>query len=91
MNSNNFISLIILIILWCIGVYCSDELKKHIPKKQIFVMSSIIYTFIIIIYVYCNIEECYEHVATINIQLAVLLVAIAMITILSGGINYLLL
>ena len=90
MNSKNFVSLIMLIILWYASMSCSEELKKHIPGKQIFIMTSVIYTFIIIIYVYCNIEECYEHIPTINIQIAVLLVTLAMIAILSGTVHFIL-
>jgi hypothetical protein len=85
MDRYNIIALLLVIMLWYANTMCSERLTNYIPKKTIFILSSLIYAIIISIYIYCNIHECYEHYETIqDTNVITLLLVMALITCFSG-------
>ena len=84
MDKNMLLALLMVVTLWYMSTKCAQHLSNHIPKKTIFILSSIIYAIIISIYAYHNIHECYEHIVNMNVQIILILVLMALITSFSG-------
>lgn len=77
----SLISIIIIIFLWYIAFDCNKRLSQRLSKKSILVFTSIIYFIIIMIYMYCNFDDCYEHLAVLNNELILLIILVPLVTI----------
>lgn len=75
------VSMMIVIILWYIAFDCNRKLSQNLSKKSILIFTSIIYFLIIMIYMYCNIDDCYEHLAILNSEIILLIILVPLVTV----------
>ena len=66
--------IICILFLWLLGYVCHNRLAQNMNKNVILVYSAMIYFFFIAIYAYDNIDECKQHVTTLNFETIALLI-----------------
>lgn len=76
--------ILIIIILWYIAFDCNKRLSGRLSKQVVLVFTSIIYFLIMMIYMFCNKDECYNHIPLLNFELIVLLILVPTVTVVSN-------
>lgn len=77
-------AIIVIIILWCIAFDCNKKLSQNLSKPAILIFTSFFYLLIMMVYLYYNIDHCYNHLSLLNIELLVLLLLIPLITVVTS-------
>lgn len=78
---NMIFSILIIIILWYIAFDCNSKLSNKLSKPVILIFTSVIYFLLIMIYTYCNLDHCYNHISLLDFELVYLLLLVPIITI----------
>lgn len=73
-----YLLIVILFILLSVFHNC---LSKKIPKKVVFVTTSILYFLFIIGYMYYNFNDCYEHMFELQLIDILIMLAVVIVTI----------
>ena len=81
---NTIISLIIIIILWYIAFDCNKRLSQNLSKHASMVFTSIVYFGLMMIYMYYYIDDCREHLTTLNTELIFLLILVPVTTLVAN-------
>ena len=74
------IVIIMIIILWFVASDCNKKLSGKLSREAILIFTAFFYCLIMIVYAYCNFDECRVHFSALNWELVVLLLLIPIIT-----------
>ena len=75
----------IIILLWYIAFDCSDRLSKNLSKTAILVFTAFVNFLLVMIYLYWNADECYNHLPLLkNGELIVLLLLVPTVAFISN-------
>ncbi len=66
--------------MWLVGSTCYQSLRYDMNKTTILIYSSIMYTIIVGIYAYHNIDECKQDIPNLTIENIILLLIMTIIT-----------
>lgn len=74
------ITVAIIGVLMYINFDCNKKVRENLSKPAILIFSSIIYFFMVLIYLYINFDHCYQHISILDAKIIFLLVLISFVT-----------